>query len=517
MINKGEVNKSDLKKVLTSNTFNRHFVDVEKLLDLSSVSDVLGNSEEGMGIFDKGILISILDSLPYGIQIVDLSGEILYVNPKFLSILGIKKEDRIGRSIFDVSKDGSISSVLNTGKAVTNLMNYPKDTTVTLISSATPIMFNNNIIGVVAIVNDVKDVKQLYEQITEGNKIITNLSEKISFLSKPTHNVEDIIGSSREISSIREMVKLASNNESTVLILGETGTGKQLVAESIHNASLRSNHPFVSVNCSAIPENLLESELFGFEKGAFTGAFKTKIGKFELANGGTLFLDEIGDMDIKLQSKILKAIEEKQIQRVGGNVAISLSIRVIAATNRELKDMVKQGLFRQDLYYRLNVFTIDIPPLRARKDDIKDLCEYMVIKLSRKIGKKGIGISQKALTALKDYSWPGNVRELENTLERSIININNWSEIDNCDLNIIMNDENCRRKIDEDESKVDSLSIQEEEYKYDLKDLERKTITEALERFGVTYAGKIAAANALGISIATLYNKIREYKIIEGA
>lgn len=453
-------------------------------------------------LLDREVLISILDSLACGIQVVDITGEIKYINNKFLSIVGVKKEDRLGKSIFDVSCDGSISGVLKTGKPIINLKNYPKGSSVELVSSAAPIFLSGNIIGAVAVVNDVNDVFILSKQLRESKNLVLKLSEKISYLAKTTYKIEDVVGECAPMKKVKELVKLSALNDITVLILGETGTGKELIAQSMHSSSLRAKNPFISINCSAIPENLLESEFFGYEKGSFTGAFKTKIGKFELANSGTLFLDEIGDMDLKLQSKILKAIEEKEIQRIGSDSTIPLDIRIIAATNRDLKKMVSQGLFRQDLFYRLNVLTINLPPLRDRKDDIEELCEFMINKFSRKIGRKGITINQKAIDFLREYNWPGNVRELENLLERAIICCNNWQEISACDLNISISDDDCFN------SKLKVMN---------LKQAEKIIISDALKKYGTTYSGKQEAANALGISIATLYNKLKEYNILEGA
>lgn len=500
--------------ITTALTSNPEYI--EELAEI--INDPNGKGSYGISKvrLEKEVLISILNSLPYGIQIVDINGIIKFVNEKFLSILRVSKEERIGKSIFQVSIDGSISAVLKTGKAVSNLKNYPRDTTVALISSAAPIILSDKLIGAVAVVNDVNDVKILYNQLIERKKIINNLSEKINSLAKTTYNLDDIIGNCKEIRDIKEMIKLAAFNDTTVLITGETGTGKQLVAESIHSASPKLDSPFVSINCSAIPENLLESELFGFEKGSFTGAFKTQIGKFELANGGTLFLDEIGDMDLKLQSKILKAIEEKQIQRLGGDTLIPLSIRIIAATNRDLKGMVNQGLFRQDLYYRLNVFNITIPPLRSRKDDIKELCDFLIRKISRRIGRRGITINEESIELIKMYSWPGNVRELKNILERVIISSNNWKEINIFDLDIIQGKNNkypfhnkvsTRNENERLDYDIDSMNLRE---------IEKIVIGESLRKFGTTYSGKHKAADALGISIATLYNKIKEYKTSKG-
>lgn len=476
-------------------------------------SDDKNMKEVVKSLLDREILISILDSITSGIQIVDANGCIRYVNDSFLSILGVSKEDRLGKSIYEVSNDGSIAKVLKTGKPIANLKNYPRGSSVELVSSAAPIVLEDSIIGAVAVVSDVNDVFVLSKQLHESNNLVKKLSERISYFANATYEIEDVIGKCEPMQKVKDLVKLAAPNDTTVLVLGETGTGKELIAQSIHSSSLRSKNPFVSINCSAIPENLLESEFFGYEKGSFTGANKTKIGKFELANGGSLFLDEIGDMDLKLQSKILKAIEEKEIQRIGGDTAIPLDIRIIAATNRDLKRMVNQGLFRQDLYYRLNVLTINLPPLRDRNDDLLELSEFMINKISRKVGRKGITINTSAINLMKEYLWPGNVRELENTLERIIISSNNWAEIDFCDLSLFINSDDCQSPVGNQVNNDTSEFSNKKLNTFNIKQNEKILIEEALQKFGSTYNGKLETANALGISIATLYNKIKEYKI----
>ena len=238
---------------------------------------------------------------------------------------------------------------------------------------------------------------------------------------KETHNFEEIIGQSRALAEVIEKVKLVASTDSSVLILGETGTGKELVARAVHSNSERRNRPLVKVNCAALPVGLIESELFGHEKGAFTGAIDRRIGRFELAHGGTIFLDEIGDMPPDLQAKLLRVLQEQEFERVGGSNLIKVDVRVIAATNRDLFRSVSEGTFRQDLYYRLNVFPIQLPPLRERREDIAPLVHYFVRRFSLKIGRKITRIQRETMERLVSYSWPGNVRELENVIERAVI------------------------------------------------------------------------------------------------
>ena len=238
---------------------------------------------------------------------------------------------------------------------------------------------------------------------------------------KETHNFEEIVGQSRPLAEVIEKVKLVAGTDSSVLILGETGTGKELVARAVHSNSDRRNRPLVKVNCAALPAGLIESELFGHEKGAFTGATDRRIGRFELAHGGTIFLDEIGDMPPDVQAKLLRVLQEYEFELVGGSNPIKVDVRVIAATNRDLLRSVSEGIFRQDLYYRLNVFPVQVPPLRERREDIPPLVHYFVRRFSLKIGRKITHIQRETMERLTNYSWPGNVRELENVLERAVI------------------------------------------------------------------------------------------------
>lgn len=234
-------------------------------------------------------------------------------------------------------------------------------------------------------------------------------------------NYPEMIGNSNAFKSIKDLVSKVSNTDSTVLILGESGTGKELIAKTIHLKSHRSQKPFIPVNCGAIPVDLLESELFGHEKGAFTGAVAMRIGRFELADGGTIFLDEIAEMPPILQVKLLRVLQEKSFERVGGTKTVHSDARIMAATNKDLEQEVKAGRFREDLFYRLNVIPINIPPLRQRKDDIQALCAFFVAKHAERFGREPVTFSDDALNVILSYEWPGNVRELENTVERLLV------------------------------------------------------------------------------------------------
>jgi transcriptional regulator with PAS, ATPase and Fis domain len=293
------------------------------------------------------------------------------------------------------------------------------------------------------------------------------------------------------------LAEKSARSNSTVLLLGESGTGKELFAHSIHGASMRRENPFIKVNCAAIPETLLESEFFGYAKGAFTGAVKSKIGKFELAHSGTIFLDEIGDMNLLLQGKLLRVLQEMEFERVGGNQTIKVDVRVIAATNRNLRELIRRGEFREDLYYRLNVVEITIPPLRLHKEDLPALVNNTIIKLNRKLGKKVKGLSKDAEELLFSYDWPGNVRELENVIERVMVTVDEEILVKK---NLIQHVNQFRILPERD---VDIMPIDQ---------MEEMLIRKAMAKYGNTVEGKRRAAHALNISLATLYNKLKKIR-----
>jgi PAS domain S-box-containing protein len=247
------------------------------------------------------------------------------------------------------------------------------------------------------------------------------VSEYLAQEIRAAHNVDEIVGHGPALMGVLEKVRLVAETDTSVLILGETGTGKELIARALHSASRRKNRPLIKVNCAALPSGLIESELFGHEKGAFTGASERRVGRFELADGGTIFLDEIGEVPLDVQVKLLRVLQEHEIERVGGNKTIGVDVRVVAATNRDLKGAVAAGKFRQDLFYRLNVFPIDLPPLRERPEDIRLLVHYFVGRYATKIGRRISRVPEKLMERLLAYAWPGNVRELENVIERAVI------------------------------------------------------------------------------------------------
>ena len=305
---------------------------------------------------------------------------------------------------------------------------------------------------------------------------------------------EGIIGKSQAIQNLIRLVKKVAQTEANILITGESGTGKSFIAKAIHFLSPRKNKPFVAINCAAIPETLLEAELFGYEKGAFTGAFASKKGKFELADGGTIFLDEVGDLPLVLQPKLLKVIQEKEIEKLGREEPIKVDVRIIAATNRPLEDLIKKGHFREDLYYRLNVITLHLPPLRERPEDIPLLAEYFLYKFNRRYGKE-VSFSQEVIKLFKKYPWPGNVRELENLIERLVILSEGL---------ILPSDLPSYFLKDPDFYEKETFLISFKEV------TEKEEIIKALEKTGYV---KSRAAKLLGLTLRQLDYRIKKYKI----
>ncbi len=317
-----------------------------------------------------------------------------------------------------------------------------------------------------------------------------------------------IVTNDRQLGDIMNLARTVAQSKATVLIQGESGTGKELIANLIHSSSNRANKPFIAINCAAIPENLLESELFGYERGAFTGAVAAKAGKFELAHGGTILLDEISEMDIRLQAKLLRVIQESQVDRIGGRKPTSIDVRIVATTNRNLSDCVREGSFREDLFYRLNVVNLTIPSLRDRTGDVKILAESFIKFYAEKNGKGLSGISQEALSILDMHTWPGNVRELENVMERAVITAQGML-IQSKDVVIE------RRVRSETISLSASLTNASDKNPWSpgetLNDIERMVILQAL---GYHQGNRTHTAKALGISIRTLRNKLAEYRVL---
>jgi DNA-binding NtrC family response regulator len=326
------------------------------------------------------------------------------------------------------------------------------------------------------------------------------IEEGGGFVKTSDHDIiEGIIGKSNSLQDVIEKIRVVAPTHTSVLVVGESGTGKEKVAHSVHELSERKDQPIVVVNCAALPHSLIESELFGHEKGSFTGANAMRIGKFEQADGGTIFLDEIGELPLDSQVKLLRVLQEKEIERLGGNKTIKVNVRIVAATNRSLEKEVAEGRFRLDLYYRLNVFPIELPPLRERKEDIELLAHFFLTKYASASRRNITSISAKALDQLHNYNWPGNIRELEHLIERSVL-LAKTAEIENFDLPNI----------------IEKLSDQPQGQLKSMEEMERDHILNALQNSGGKVSGIGGAAELLKMQPQTLYSKMKKLGIDKG-
>jgi PAS domain S-box-containing protein len=339
---------------------------------------------------------------------------------------------------------------------------------------------------------DIEDRKRVEERLQQENVALREEIDRASMF-------EEIVGTSPALQAVLSRISKVAPTDSTVLITGETGTGKELVARAIHRRSSRASRAFVSVNCAAIPRDLIASELFGHEKGAFTGAMQRRLGRFELAHGGTIFLDEVGELSPDTQVALLRVLQEREFERVGGGQSIRIDVRVVAATNRDLKAAVANGTFREDLYYRLNVFPLEVPPLRARKADVPLLVEYFIDRYARKAGKKIRSVDRKALQLLQSYPWPGNIRELQNVIERSVIV---------CETEDFTIDESWLSQPPPGARSGNTPFLSEK-----VAATEKEIIEEALRECQGRIFGPTGAAARLGIARSTLESKIRSLNI----
>ncbi len=465
------------------------FSNIENYNELLHKLDEEKNSSE--------ILNTVIETAYDGMVIINKMAIITMISKAYTEFLGIRREDVIGKHVADVIENTRMPIVLKTGKEEVAQLHKIKGNY--MIASRIPIIKNGEIIGVVGKVlfRNVKELNNLYRKISVIEKELENYKSKLREFNTASYSLKNIIGESDQIILAKDIVRKAAHTTSNVLILGESGTGKEIFAHAIHSESKRHEGPFVKVNCAAIPSDLLESELFGYEAGAFTGARKEgKIGKFEIANEGTIFLDEIGDMPLHMQVKLLRVIQEREVEKVGGVASKKINIRIIAATNRNLEKLVSEGKFREDLYYRLNVVTIEIPPLRERGNDIILISNHLIKKLSLDLNKKVTGISREAEQYLKTYEWKGNVRELENILERAINIMEDNEIIDIKDLP----KELTGKKIEIIPKKLQDV----------LAESEKNAIIFALR---AAKGNKTKAAKILDIGRTSLYEKIEKYKI----
>ncbi len=363
-------------------------------------------------------LKAIINSTDDAISVVNEKGIHTLVNDAYTRLIGLTEKDVLGKSSnVDIAEGESMHlKVLRTGQPVHGVKMKVGPNKKEVLVNVAPVMVEGKLKGSVAVIHDLSEIRILTEELNQVKNRIRHLEAKYIF--------DDIVGKSRAMIIAKEQAIKAASTPATVLLRGESGTGKELFAHAIHNQSPRKNRQFIRVNCSALTDTLLESELFGYEGGAFTGASrKGRKGLFEEADRGTIFLDEIGMMSLNLQAKLLRVLQEKEIVRVGSNEPIAVDVRVISATNINLEEAVKKGHFREDLYYRLYVIPIFIPPLRERKEDLPLLVQNIIRKCNQDFGRNIKDVSSEVISLLLDYSWPGNIRELENVIERAVINM----------------------------------------------------------------------------------------------
>ncbi|TDT61281.1 sigma 54-interacting transcriptional regulator [Fonticella tunisiensis] len=466
--------------------------------DISTIETMTDRLREMKELHQR--LQLVLENVQDGICVVDREGYITYVNPAYLMILNEKETNLIGKNLKDISPNGVRIRALREGKRISDSI-CTKENGRKIVANVSPIIVDGEVTGVVSAIKSVDEVQILLEKLNQVTAKAEYLEQELHRTKTPYQFYEKFIGKSGKVLDALAIAQKAAKSTATVIIRGESGTGKELIAEGIHYCSDRANGPFIRINCAAIPSNLLESELFGHEKGSFTGAFKKKLGKFELANKGTLFLDEIGEMEKSMQAKLLRVLQTMEFERVGGEETIKVDVRVIAATNRDLEKMVLDGEFREDLYYRLNVIPILLPPLRERKEDIPILTEFFLNKVNNKLGKNVKGFTSEAQNALIAYRWPGNVRELENIIER-VVTLADGTLIGIEDLPMYISD-----KAAENEENLLSSILNKEILTWD--DYEKEIIRMALERYGsFNSAGK-----ALGLTHKTVAAKARKYGI----
>ena len=446
----------------------------------------------------KEILNVILNNAYEWLVIIDDKGYIMMMSKGYKEFIGDMVPE--GKHVTEVIENTKLHDIVKTGKTQIGEIQIIKGQQV--IASRLPIIKDNKIIGAIGkvIFKDITDFYDMSKKIKTMEKEIKYYKDQLKKQKSAKYSFSNIIGESKSLMEVKNICQRAAMSDSNVLIMGESGTGKELFAHAIHNASDRASGPFVKINCAAIPSELLESELFGYEGGAFTGAKKEgKVGKFELANGGSIFLDEIGDMPLQMQVKLLRVLQEREIERIGSTKTRPINVRIISATNKNLEEEVKSGNFREDLYYRLNVMSVNIEPLRKRKDDIRPLAKALVKKLSSQMGVHVDSISEKAMAALEAYDWPGNIRELENVIERSINLLDSDRIIKVSTLPVHIT-----------QSHKTHVYIAGSTLKEQLYDVEKSIILECLNE---NQGNKQKTANDLDMSRTSLYQKLKSYGI----
>lgn len=451
--------------------------------------------------WNQKILFDILDMIHDVVLVIDSDTTIVYANKAYAEILGVPVQKVLGRRLDTIEPDAAVIRVQRTGGVIHNGRSYLTSVGIDVVGSMFPLYEEDQVIGSVAVFKNLSEVVRLTQELHRTKGVADYLQEQLNERDALPISFQEYIGQN---SRLRETLKLAvkvARTESTVLIRGESGVGKEVLARAVHNCSRRSTKPLIKVNCAAIPENLLESELFGYEEGAFTGAKKGgKMGKFELAHGGTIFLDEVGDMSLNMQAKLLRVLQEREIERVGGNKTIKLDLRVIAATNRDLDKMMDEGTFRRDLYYRLNIVPLYLPPLRERKDDIPALTEYYLKKYGQQFDSASLTLSSGARELLQRYDWPGNIRELQNALEHAaIVSGGAYIEPQHLPANLWRDGKAVSEAPDSAYGMKDAVAK-----------IERELIASALKKAN---GNRSQAMRVLGISRRAFYDKLKRYNL----
>lgn len=444
---------------------------------------------------ETGQLNSIIfDSLHDGVLIADINNTVVYINKSYTRITKVEQEDILGKDLSSVRIGTRLPEVIKEGKKLLGVKREVDG--IEYVVNMVPIYQGNDVVGGISILNEINDIYKLTEKLRDSQKVIKKLENKINNKQQTKYTFDDIIRKDKKSEDLITLAKRISKKKVNILITGESGTGKELLAQAIHNESERKYEPFIAINCASLEVNFLETDLFGYVDGAFTGAKKGgKIGLFQKAEGGTIFLDEISEMDYNLQARLLRVLQENIIVPKGGTTEIPIDVRVIAATNKNLETMIANKEFRGDLYYRLAVFTIETLPLRERVLDIESMVLEFLEKSKQKFGKH-VEITSEVIEVLHSYSWPGNVRELRNTIEFAVM----------------MTDEELIRvnhlpkKIKSEF--VDKTAIGSKTLKQSVKEFEESIINDTISLFGDTLEGKKKAAEVLGISLASLYNKI---------
>ncbi|WP_231734765.1 sigma 54-interacting transcriptional regulator [Bacillus sp. FJAT-29937] len=449
-------------------------------------------------------LKEIIELLYDGVIMIDKQGLITMMNQTYGEFLGVKVEDVIGKHVKKVIENTRMHVVVKTGQSEIGSFMIVKDKSI--IVMRTPIWKEGEVVGAIGKVlyTDINELKTLVQRLNVTESMQDFYKPELKKVRGSKYSFDQIIGEHERMKEVKDLALKVAASRSTVLIRGESGTGKELFAHAIHEASNRSDGPFISLNCAAIPDNLLESELFGYEEGAFSGAKKGgKPGKIEQAQGGTLFLDEVGDMPLNMQVKLLRVLQEKEIERIGGSQTNQIDIRLISATNRPLEEMVKNGEFREDLYYRLNVIHIMIPPLRERGKDIITTAHLILGQLNNELGKSISGFHPNVEDLFRHYQWSGNVREMQNIIERALHIADNGPEICLEHLPPYLLDQVERHT----KVSVSSFSLEEE-----VERAEKAAIIRALK---ASEGNRTEAAEMLGIHRASLYRKMEKYSLLK--